>query len=136
MRIYTIYQGEGAPEEAGTILVKDGFAFWAVPFPWLWLLVKKMWLGFGLVLTATIMLSMLETTGLLNGQISFGLLLLLGLFTGLEGRNWQRSSLAKRGYQEVAVVAAPSLSEAEARWFAVAPKRAQNAPGLRSEVSP
>jgi hypothetical protein len=50
---------------------------------------------------------------------AFGLVqALLGLLIGLEGNEWQRRKLARKGWTQSAVVSGVSLEECERRFFA------------------
>lgn len=103
---------------AGFVFVKDGFSWPAFLIPFIWLVWHRMWLALVGYVVAVVALA---GTGYLVGfpdSLSFWLGLLLNLFMGLEGNNFRRRSLERRGYQEVADVVGDDREEAAWRFFA------------------
>ena len=118
MRIYSVHQGPGRREGEGTVLVRDSFAIWAFLFPMGWLFVKRLWLALGVVFAIQVIIAALEADGVVPAYAAASLQLCVGIFVGLEGRNWLRAKLARNGFTEQGVSIGRNCEEAEARWFA------------------
>jgi hypothetical protein len=103
---------------AKALFVKDGFAYWGFAFTGFWLLSKRLWL---LALSYAVVIGLVVVAfrwfGVPFG--AFGLVqALLGLLIGLEGNEWQRRKLARKGWTQSAMVSGVSLEECERRFFA------------------
>jgi hypothetical protein len=109
MRVYTVHlppTAEPAPAgEAGPLLVREGFSWGAFFFGPLWALAHRLWL----VAVAWLVLVVLAT--LLSPWVGLGLQFLLAS----EARNLRRWTLARRGWREEGVVAAPDRARATQR---------------------
>lgn len=98
-------------------IIRDGFSTFALIFPVLWLLWYRLWFGFLAylaVLTAFVASSewmILVIGGLLNS--------LFGLYLGIDGANWRAWKFLKNGWQEIDVVIAGDMEEAEMRVFSI-----------------
>jgi hypothetical protein len=121
MAIYTVHlppARSGDESLQGAALVRDGFSRSAFVFGIFWLLRHKLWFW------ALIALFLLTLVWFLPGIIhlpvwvSFGASIVLAFLLGLEASVLRRERLHRKGWQEVAVVSAPSLEEAERRFFA------------------
>jgi hypothetical protein len=103
----------------GVVFVKDGFSWPAFFIPFVWMIWHRLWLA----LVAYIVVAVgLAGIGYLSGfpdGLATMLGLLINLFFGLEGNNFRRRSLARRGYNEVADIVASDREEAAWRYFAV-----------------
>ncbi|MDP4823426.1 MAG: DUF2628 domain-containing protein [Aestuariivirgaceae bacterium] len=117
MRFFTVHVGPGEPSADGTRLVPEGFSWMAFMLPVLWLPIKGLWVPFVILVSLFIGLGVAETQGVLTPEAGFAATMAANLFTGLEGRNWQRHRLARLGFQEAGVVAGANLLDAETRWF-------------------
>ena len=122
MANYTVHLPPGvrtADEVASEALfIKDGFAYGGFVFTGLWLLSKRLWLfalGYGLLLALIVMA--FRWFGVPFGAFAL-VQALLGLLIGVEGNEWQRRKLARKGWQQSAVVSGPTLDECERRFFA------------------
>jgi hypothetical protein len=119
MAAYVVMEKEGASDrEPGSILfVRDGFHWPAFFVPILWLLWHRLWIEAALALGVTLLLSALgQYLGL--GIYASLLALFVSLFFGLEGAALRLRALARRGWQERAVLEAPRLADAELLYFA------------------
>jgi hypothetical protein len=118
---YTVHQKADAkpegPSDIGTRFVKDGFSWPAFYLTVFWLLWHRIWLAFFCISAAYLLLAILVGAAKLPSGLSVLLLLLLSFWVGLEGNNLWRSALARRGYREIADVAADSIDEASYRFF-------------------
>lgn len=124
MLTYTVHskQDELEPDQIddgkGVVFVKDGFSWPAFFIPIFWMLWQRLWLplvGY-LGLVALIILAgyLFSWPDNLTGAMG----LLANLFFGLEGNNFRRRALAKRGFDEVADIVADNGEEASYRFFA------------------
>jgi hypothetical protein len=119
MRIYTVHLGprSGPYAEAvgarDLIAVKEGFSWPAFFFTALWALWHRMWLvAIAMVLVpAVIDTATLHLDEVVRGLIDFTILVVIGMFAN----DWRRRDLARRGYEDVGVVAARGLDAAELR---------------------
>lgn len=125
MRLYTVHGEpprdaagpEGWPEAASRapVLVREGFAFWAFAFGFLWFLFNRLWweaLGFLALTIAAALLLPDAASGIAT--------LALHVVAGMEARDRLRARLARRGLPELGVVAAPDLDLA---WFRLGQQR-------------
>jgi len=101
------------------VFVKDGFSWPAFFIPFVWMIWHRLWLA---LVTYVVVAAGLAGIGYLSGfpdSLATLLGLLINLFFGLEGNNFRRRSLARRGYHEVADIVASDREEAAWRYFAV-----------------
>jgi hypothetical protein len=122
MRVYTVHEPPRRDDEllahtARFRFVRDGFHFWAFLLAPLWMLRHRLWLEF-------------IVYALLIGGITFGLrrlgvaesaglwvALLLAILIGIEASSLRRWKLARRGFENLGVVVAKDLEDAERRFF-------------------
>ena len=102
----------------GVLFVKDGFSWPAFFIPLLWMLWHRLWLPLvGYV--GVVALVVLAGYGFSwPDNLTGGMGLLANLFVGLEGNNFRRRALARRGFEEVADIVANDGEEASYRFFA------------------
>lgn len=102
----------------GVLFVKDGFSWPAFFIPLFWMLWHRLWLPLvGYV--GVIALIVLAGYGFSwPDNLTGGMGLLANLFVGLEGNNFRRRALARRGFEEVADIVANDGEEASYRFFA------------------
>ena len=107
MKTFYVYKHPTHGYEA----VKQGFSWPAFFFNWLWAFIKKLWgIGFGFLGVMFILVfleTIFEEEGSAGGKLLM-LLLQIGVFGGfgIKGNKWRRSSLQKRGFQQVKLVEA------------------------------
>jgi hypothetical protein len=96
--------------------VPEGFCWGAFFFGPLWLLWNRLWLGLAGWIAAIAIVGLLGALGL-RPAASFGLVLLIDYFLGLEGNGLLASSLRGRGLLLSDVVAASGCEAAEQSYF-------------------
>ncbi|MCC0055428.1 MAG: DUF2628 domain-containing protein [Rhodobiaceae bacterium] len=119
MKIYTVHRRPGAADTdlKSVRLVPDGFTWWGILVPLLWLLVNRLWLAaIVFVLVSLALGAVISLSGLSDGW-ALAATLPVNLYVGLEGRQWLRAKLARLGYGEDGVAAGNSLEEAELAYF-------------------
>lgn len=100
-----------------TELVRDEFSYLALVFPLVWLLWYRLWFA------ALVLLLVSVGVGMIGEYLAPGLAMVVAgfvvsFFVALEGPAWRVARFRRLGYMETGAVVAPSLSEAEIRWFA------------------
>ncbi|MCA3381546.1 MAG: DUF2628 domain-containing protein [Roseomonas sp.] len=100
MRVWTVHQRAAlAGKPARTVMVREGFSWWAALFPLFWFLAKRLWL------VAVLYLSLATFMGfVLPASISPWAMMALQILTGFEARNLQRWSLERQGFRLMGVV--------------------------------
>jgi len=91
--------------------VKQGFGWPAFFFTVIWAFVKKMWgLGFaflGVIFLLSLVKTVFEQVGSEGGvQVMSLALLAFYIVFGVEGNNWRRGNLQKRGFEKLRTVQA------------------------------
>ncbi|NNJ74392.1 MAG: DUF2628 domain-containing protein [Anderseniella sp.] len=124
MLTYTVHSKPDAlaPDQIdngkGVVFVKDGFSWPAFFIPVFWMLWYRLWLplvGYLGIVALTIAAGYLFSW---PDNLAGAMGLLANLFFGLEGNNYRRRALAKRGFDEVADIVADNGEEASYRFFA------------------
>tara|TARA_Y100000815_G_scaffold107521_3_gene96249 strand:- start:27501 stop:27974 length:474 start_codon:yes stop_codon:yes gene_type:complete len=100
-----------------TELVRDEFSYLALIFPLVWLLWYRLWFAAIVLLLVSVGIGMIGEY-LAPGPAMFVAGLVVSFFVALEGSAWRIAKFRRLGYLETGAVVAPSLSEAEIRWFA------------------
>ena len=122
MRIYSVMIHETAAKSAGSDparraqaarLVKEGFSWPAFFLGPLWLLWHRLWRP--LVIVMVVLLATGTAPPLVQSLVSLAVSLILGF----EGNGLLRAGLERRGWREVAVIAAHDRDEAELRLAAM-----------------
>ena len=122
MRSYSVHRrrraiGDPQLETDTTLFVREGFAWWALIAPVLWLLYHWMWivlLGFLAVAVAlNAIVSAIDLPQAANIIVSAGLQILFAA----EANNLRRWTLDRNGFDLVAVVLGKTVIEAELRYF-------------------
>lgn len=122
MRIYTVHEPpeRRREEKRGPdrfVFVRDGFHFWAFVTAPLWLIFHGLWLALlGYVIVAFALSAALRALGVAN-EAAFLVFLLLGILVALEASTLRRWTLARNGWRQLGVVAAPDYETAERRFF-------------------
>jgi hypothetical protein len=121
MAIYTVHlppAKNGDESLQGAALVRDGFSRSAFVFGVFWLLRHKLWFWALIAVFVLAVIWLLPVHFSLPLWISFGSSLVFALLLGLEASVLRRDRLQRKGWQEVAIVSAPTVEEAERRFFA------------------
>ncbi len=122
MRIYTVHEPpeRRREEKRGPdrfVFVRDGFHFWALVSAPLWLIFHGLWLALlGYVVVAAGLSAVLRASGIAS-EAAFLVFLLLGILVALEASTLRRWTLARNGWRQLGVVAAPDYETAERRFF-------------------
>lgn len=107
------------PEDgSGIVFVKDGFSWLAFFIPFFWMLWHRLWLPLVGYLAAVALIVLAGYVFSWPDNLTGSMGLLANLFVGLEGNNFRRRALARRGFDEVADIVADNGEEASYRFFA------------------
>lgn len=118
MKVYTVHIQPGASDALEKPeFVREGFNIFAFLFTFLWAFYHRLW-GAGLFLIAFHMAfySMLDAGLIARGSVEMAQLA-FQIIVGLQGHDWIRLQLEKKGYVLSDVVTGGSLIEAERRYF-------------------
>ncbi len=118
LKIYTVHTKPNTRmEDVPPYLVKEGVSWPGFFCGFLWLFYHRLWLVGALntlFFVGVMMLSYYEyLSAIANGALQLGQC----VFIGLEGNNWLRSGLARRGYITAGVVTGENLLLAQRRYF-------------------
>ena len=101
------------------VFIKDGFSWPGFLIPFFWMIWHRLWLPLAGYLVAVALLALAgHVVFSLPDGLMASLGLLANLFVGLEGNNFRRRALAKRGFEEIADIVAENREEASYRFFA------------------
>lgn len=136
MRDYAILMRDRRPDRASEIaVVPFGFSWGAFLFQALWALYRGVWLTAIVLLVAgsavSLLADMLESDPLAGWIVQVAGALVLGL----AANDMRRFELVRRGYRLCAIVAAPTLAEAETRGIRSLVEEAGEQRGGASEIS-
>jgi len=129
MAIYSVHlPRDRSPKavERGAVLVRDGFAFWALLFGPLWFLRHREWLGLVGWLAIAVLIDLSERW--VGPVMTGGFELIFLIVTGVIANDVRRLSLGLRGLSEVGVVEGDGTEAAERRFFAAWLNQAAPAP--------
>jgi hypothetical protein len=124
-------RGTASALEGATVL-RLGFAPWGFVFGPIWLLAKRLWLPLGAWILGAAVVGLVVASGVLRPETAVILYWLAALFIGIDGRNLQGWSLARRGSPLADIVAADTAESAEREFFAralAAPARGASSVG-------
>lgn len=131
MAIYSVHLPRDRSTEAverGAVLVRDGFAVWAVLFGPLWFLRHREWLG---LLGWLLVVTLIDLCGRWLDPLTVGgFELVFILVTGVVANDVRRLTLSLRGFGEVGVVEGDGLAAAERRFFAAWLARSPGVPAV------
>jgi hypothetical protein len=128
--------GKGADD---VVFLREGFSWWALLFPLLWLVIKGMWIVLIIALAAQFLIwAIAEALGFGEAmRLIFSLA--INLILGFQGNELLRWTYERRGFGEVALLEAHDIEAAEYRFFteiglpradAVEPQQAFQPPGM------
>ncbi len=128
-RVYTVYiRAWSLAADREAVFVREGFSWGAFFFSVLWSLYHRLWLAAFLVFAASVALSVATDVLGVDPVTDAALGLALALIVGWEANDWRRRALERRGYVAAGIVAAPTLTEAERRFFAKSAAPAASGP--------
>lgn len=122
MAFYSAYAPPGAMahnehDAERVAFVRDGFAWGAFVFGFIWLFLNRCWLAGTVVLAATVVLSAAGELAPRFADACAIVGLLLAAFVGLEANGWRAASLERRGYRLVGVASGDGRADCERRIF-------------------
>lgn len=124
MQTFTVHLPDATRRDAATLekadFVPDGFSWAAFAFGEFWLVYRRLWIALALYLVVLAIVTGLGVALSLGSGPSLALAFLMHLFLGLEGNQIRRLALERAGRPAVEIVAARTLPEAEAKFFAEA----------------
>lgn len=137
MPSFTVHipQGRTSQDRLGSeraVFVSDGWSWPAFIFGPFWLLWHRQWLGFAGYVVLWLAFTYLGRAVGLHPLAASLLSTLLNVALALEGGQIRRWSLARAGMPQAAVVSAPTISDAEVKYFIAAGQAAS----LRGERQP
>jgi hypothetical protein len=118
MRIYTIHMPPpitGRGRDA--VAIREGFNVWAFLFSGLWAFAHRMWLvGIAIIAVTAAIAGALDYVGM--GEAAEAVITLAaGVVIGASANDWRRAHLARKGWREVAVIAATDADVALRRYL-------------------
>jgi hypothetical protein len=120
MKLYTAHRHpEASPDQ--TLFIKDGFSWLAFLFPFVWLLVKRLWLGLALYVLAVAAIAAAVNAAGLTGVPVIALFLGLHILLGFEANDLHRRALLRRGFTEDGPVMGQDIEQAEMKYFGPRP---------------
>jgi hypothetical protein len=122
MPVYTVHEPPRRDDDAlGHAMrfrfVRDGFHFWAFLLAPLWMLRHRLWIeliAYGLIAGGAVFL--LRRFGI-EERAGVWVALFLAALVGMEASSLLRWKLARRGFEQVAIVVGDDLEDAERRFF-------------------
>ena len=138
MAWFTAHSKDGKSAD-DVVFLREGFSWWALLFPLLWLAIKGMWIVLIIALAAQFLIwAIAEALGAGEAtRLIFSLA--INLILGFQGNELLRWTYQRRGFSEVALLEAHDIEEAEYRFFteiglpradAVEPPQAFQPPGM------
>ena len=123
MKLFSVFEPKHAQKtslhERGLdmVFVPHGFSVWAFLFPFLWLLINRLWIGLVIYILFMIGFGVLmagfSVSGLSLFVIDFGVRLIFGFYA----QSFRRWLYRQKGWKEWGVTAARDRLDAELRFF-------------------
>lgn len=116
MAWWTAHNRDGRSAD-DVVFVREGFNWWALLFPLLWLAAKGMWIVLVVALAAQLFIWALAEA------LGFGEIMRLvfstaiNLVLGFEGNSLLRWTYGRRGFKELGLVQGDTLDDVEYRFF-------------------
>ncbi len=118
-RIYTVHvRAWAASADRDAVFLREGFSWGAFFFSILWALWHRLWFWAVILLGISALLTLVPELIGLDLITDSAVSLAVALLIGWHANDWRRRALERSGYVTAGVVAAPSLEEAERRFFA------------------
>ena len=119
MKIFSVFEHQHGPTpDPEAVLVNEGIAWWAIPFPMLWFLYHREWNWALAFFGAGLLLGLIGDRYFADQQSELGLLSLgINLLAGFLGNDLRQMSLKARGFIQGPVIVASDLYEAEQRYY-------------------
>ncbi len=129
-RVYTVHiRAWSDSPDRDAVFLREGFSWGAFIFSFMWALWHRLWFAALIFLGVSAALALLPEFLELDLFTDTALAAAVALLIGWHGNDFRRRALEREGYVTAGVVAAPTLVEAERRFFekmsvpAVAPAR-------------
>jgi hypothetical protein len=115
MRFYTIHErpAQKAGGDAEVLATASGFYWFAAIAPLLWLLWRRLWLGFALYLLFSVALGVAFALGDIAEPAATAIGLAVSLLIGFGAADYWRWTLERKGWRLVAVLRADAAVDAE-----------------------
>jgi hypothetical protein len=118
MKIYTVHLKPGLSlGEQKPVFIKEGINIAAFIFHFFWALYHRLWWVAFLVFAANVVLVFLMRSSVLTREGVVIIQLAIQVIVALQGNDWRRAKLTRKGYIMADVSAADSLLRAEQRYF-------------------
>ncbi len=115
-KFFEVYINSSKPEFENTVIIKQGFNFYAFIFTALWALYNRLWfLFFGLIAIEGIIYNYASNNPD-SDAIQFASIL-INIWLGFEAPNFKAKKLLSNGYELADVVCAIDDIEAERRFY-------------------
>ncbi len=105
----------GGPDDV--VFLREGFSWWALFVPLLWLAFKGMWIVLLLALAAQFLIWATAAALGFGEAMQVIASFAINLVLGFQGNDLLRWTYERRGYRELGLVEARDLEEAEYRFF-------------------
>lgn len=111
-------------DRSSILVLRDGFSWLALLFPWIWLFWHRLWIPGVVILFAQIgSVVLMQIPGFWTAGLLLGFA--LSLLIALEGRHYRSETLIRRGWTLETVIAAHDLRTAEEIYFSGLPQPEQ-----------
>lgn len=123
MASYLVLTPPDDPDAAAdAVIIRDGFAFWALPLPALWLLVHRLWFAGGLLLLVSVGLVFAVDAFPQWTAVFVVALVLLSIYVALEGNGLRIARHERQDWTVDSIIEAPNAATAEAIYLSGFPQ--------------
>ena len=122
MLTFTVHEPPNPPADRvdraeGLVFIKDGFAWLAVPFAPVWLLMHRLWWALLAWVGAVAALQLAQQFGVLTENTTGLMTLGLNVLVGFEAGTLRRWALDRKGWSMLGAVSGRTEDECERRFF-------------------
>lgn len=111
-------------DHQSTLVLRDGFSWLGLLFPWIWLFWHRLWIaGVAILLAQLGSTVLMQIPGFWTAGLLFGVA--ISLLVALEGRHYRSEALIRRGWSLETVISAHDLRTAEEIYFSGLPQPEQ-----------
>lgn len=143
MKTYTVHLPAGTTGLSDiaerAIFIRDGLAWWALFFPFIWLIWHRLWIALAIFVSLSVVIAVAGETLPHGGSIALVLGLVVNFVVAFEGNEMRRWKLSRYSYEVAGIVSGRNIAEAELRFFdetAGTPVSPSDRPGLRASEAP
>ncbi len=126
--VMTPPDGPDAAEDA--VIIRDGFAFWALFLPFLWLLVHRLWFAGAVLLLVSVGLAAAIEVFPRWTAVFMIASVLLSVYVALEGNGMRIADKERRDWTVSDIIEAPNAATAEAIYMTSLPEPVRPKPVL------